>query len=229
MVEARHAAGLTQEQVAARMGTTQSVVARLENAHHLPSLEHGLPRWERRGRASRGGGERGDGANGSSGLARAIARDTRTAKRHRKSLPPLAAVHRQPRRWPRSQGRRRRHARAAPSGKTPTRRGRPGGGRRRRGARAGGRPCARRRRAVRALGGEETARPPRRAARPASLQPGATCPGRAPMSSRSPGSSQASRRSAGGMAAWRATSRPSGHILCRRRGRALDAGWRFRG
>lgn len=38
-VEARHAAGLTQEQVAAMMGTTQSVVARLENAHHLPSLD----------------------------------------------------------------------------------------------------------------------------------------------------------------------------------------------
>jgi len=39
MVQARHAAGLTQQQVAARMGTTQSVVARLENAHHLPSLD----------------------------------------------------------------------------------------------------------------------------------------------------------------------------------------------
>lgn len=39
MVEARHAAGLTQEQMAARMGTTQSVIARLENAHHLPSLD----------------------------------------------------------------------------------------------------------------------------------------------------------------------------------------------
>lgn len=39
MVEARHEAGLTQDQVAARMGTTQSVVARLENAHHLPSLD----------------------------------------------------------------------------------------------------------------------------------------------------------------------------------------------
>lgn len=38
MVEARHEAGLTQEQLAARMGTTQSVVARLENAHHMPSL-----------------------------------------------------------------------------------------------------------------------------------------------------------------------------------------------
>ena len=39
MVEARHEAGLTQEQLAARMGTTQSVVARLENAHHMPSLD----------------------------------------------------------------------------------------------------------------------------------------------------------------------------------------------
>lgn len=39
MVEARHAAGLTQQEVAARMGTTQSVVARLENAHHMPSLD----------------------------------------------------------------------------------------------------------------------------------------------------------------------------------------------
>jgi ribosome-binding protein aMBF1 (putative translation factor) len=39
MVEARHQAGLTQEQVAERMGTTQSVVARLENAHHIPSFD----------------------------------------------------------------------------------------------------------------------------------------------------------------------------------------------
>jgi transcriptional regulator with XRE-family HTH domain len=39
MVEARHDAGLTQQEVAERMGTTQSVVARLENAHHMPSLE----------------------------------------------------------------------------------------------------------------------------------------------------------------------------------------------
>lgn len=38
MVEARHAAGLTQGEVAARIGTTQSAIARLENAHHLPSL-----------------------------------------------------------------------------------------------------------------------------------------------------------------------------------------------
>lgn len=39
MVDARHEAGLTQEQLATRMGTTQSVVARLENAHHMPSLD----------------------------------------------------------------------------------------------------------------------------------------------------------------------------------------------
>jgi len=39
MVEARHEAGLTQAQVAERMGTKQSVVARLENAHHMPSLD----------------------------------------------------------------------------------------------------------------------------------------------------------------------------------------------
>lgn len=39
MVKARHGAGLTQEQVVGRMGTTQSVIARLENAHHLPSLD----------------------------------------------------------------------------------------------------------------------------------------------------------------------------------------------
>lgn len=39
MVEARHEARLTQKQLAERMGTTQSVVARLENAHHMPSLD----------------------------------------------------------------------------------------------------------------------------------------------------------------------------------------------
>jgi ribosome-binding protein aMBF1 (putative translation factor) len=39
MVEARHQAGLTQKQLAEQMGTTQSVVARLENAHHMPSLD----------------------------------------------------------------------------------------------------------------------------------------------------------------------------------------------
>lgn len=39
MMEARHNAGLTQKDVAARMGTTQSVIARLESARHLPSLD----------------------------------------------------------------------------------------------------------------------------------------------------------------------------------------------
>ena len=39
MVEARHDAGLTQRQLADRIGTTQSAIARLENAHHLPSLD----------------------------------------------------------------------------------------------------------------------------------------------------------------------------------------------
>jgi ribosome-binding protein aMBF1 (putative translation factor) len=39
MVEARHQAGLTPEQVEERMGTPQSVVARLENAHHMPSFD----------------------------------------------------------------------------------------------------------------------------------------------------------------------------------------------
>jgi DNA-binding XRE family transcriptional regulator len=39
MVDARHAAGLTQGQVAERIGTTQSAIARLENARHPPSLD----------------------------------------------------------------------------------------------------------------------------------------------------------------------------------------------
>jgi ribosome-binding protein aMBF1 (putative translation factor) len=39
MLDARHKAGLTQEQIAVRMGTTQSVVARLESGRHMPSLE----------------------------------------------------------------------------------------------------------------------------------------------------------------------------------------------
>ena len=39
MVEARHEAGLTQGELAVRLGTTQSAIARLENAHHMPSLE----------------------------------------------------------------------------------------------------------------------------------------------------------------------------------------------
>jgi ribosome-binding protein aMBF1 (putative translation factor) len=39
MVEARLAAGLTQADIAARMGTKQSVVARLENARHTPTFD----------------------------------------------------------------------------------------------------------------------------------------------------------------------------------------------
>lgn len=39
MIDARHKAGLTQTDVAARMGTTQSVVARLENARHMPTFD----------------------------------------------------------------------------------------------------------------------------------------------------------------------------------------------
>ncbi len=39
MIEARHAAGLTQSEIASRMGTTQSVVARLENARHMPTFD----------------------------------------------------------------------------------------------------------------------------------------------------------------------------------------------
>jgi DNA-binding XRE family transcriptional regulator len=38
MIEARHDEGLTQKEVADRMGTTQSAIARLENARQLPSL-----------------------------------------------------------------------------------------------------------------------------------------------------------------------------------------------
>ncbi len=37
MIRARSAAGLTQEQVAAAMGTTQAVVARLESGRVMPS------------------------------------------------------------------------------------------------------------------------------------------------------------------------------------------------
>jgi len=39
MIEARQAAGLTQTQIATRMGTSQSAVARLENARHMPTFE----------------------------------------------------------------------------------------------------------------------------------------------------------------------------------------------
>lgn len=39
MVEARQQAGLTQAEVASRMGTTQSVVARLEAARHMPTFD----------------------------------------------------------------------------------------------------------------------------------------------------------------------------------------------
>ena len=39
MIEARQQAGLTQAEVATRMGTTQSVVARLENARHMPTFD----------------------------------------------------------------------------------------------------------------------------------------------------------------------------------------------
>ena len=38
LIEARKKAHLTQDEVAQRMGTTQSVVARLESGHPLPSL-----------------------------------------------------------------------------------------------------------------------------------------------------------------------------------------------
>src|SRR3546814_10909573 len=37
LIDARHEVGLTQAQLAERMGTTQSVVARLETARRLPS------------------------------------------------------------------------------------------------------------------------------------------------------------------------------------------------
>jgi transcriptional regulator with XRE-family HTH domain len=39
MLEARQQAGLTQADVATRMGTSQSVVARLESARHMPTFD----------------------------------------------------------------------------------------------------------------------------------------------------------------------------------------------
>jgi len=39
LIEARTKAGLTQAQVAERMGTTQSVVARIESATRMPSMK----------------------------------------------------------------------------------------------------------------------------------------------------------------------------------------------
>lgn len=39
LVEARHEAGLTQGQLAEKMGTTQSVVARVESARHMPTFD----------------------------------------------------------------------------------------------------------------------------------------------------------------------------------------------
>jgi ribosome-binding protein aMBF1 (putative translation factor) len=39
MIDARLAAGLTQADIAARMGTTQSVVARLESGRHMPTFD----------------------------------------------------------------------------------------------------------------------------------------------------------------------------------------------
>ncbi len=39
MIEARQEAGLTQAEVASRMGTSQSVVARLEAARHMPTFD----------------------------------------------------------------------------------------------------------------------------------------------------------------------------------------------
>jgi ribosome-binding protein aMBF1 (putative translation factor) len=39
MIEARLATGLTQADIATRMGTSQSVVARLESARHMPTFD----------------------------------------------------------------------------------------------------------------------------------------------------------------------------------------------
>lgn len=46
LIEARTRAGLTQSEVAARMGTTQSVIARLESGRAAPSLRS-LERYAR--------------------------------------------------------------------------------------------------------------------------------------------------------------------------------------
>ena len=39
IIQARQMSGLTQKELAQRMGTTQSVIARLESGHHLPSSQ----------------------------------------------------------------------------------------------------------------------------------------------------------------------------------------------
>ena len=39
MVDARQSAGLTQAELARRMGTSQSVIARLESARHMPTFD----------------------------------------------------------------------------------------------------------------------------------------------------------------------------------------------
>ncbi len=39
LMDARQAAGLTQNDVAVRIGTTQSAIARLENARHMPTFD----------------------------------------------------------------------------------------------------------------------------------------------------------------------------------------------
>ena len=39
MIEARQAAGLTQAEIVPRLGTTQSVVARLETARYMPTFD----------------------------------------------------------------------------------------------------------------------------------------------------------------------------------------------
>jgi ribosome-binding protein aMBF1 (putative translation factor) len=39
LIEARQEAGLTQAEVAHRMGTSQSVIARLESARHMPTFD----------------------------------------------------------------------------------------------------------------------------------------------------------------------------------------------